>query len=194
MEKKREYIEARKTYKQTIREAKENWWLERKKEIDKAKDMSMWWEAVNKFRCKRVKKEIGEKIDGDTWVKHFSKPLNKDNNNTEAESEINNTSEETNCVNDGMDEEISRSKFRAAIKKLGNKKAPGEDGISAEFIKILPCEMIEDLNSVIKKMWNEGSLQEGWEKARIVTIHKAGDLKSAENYRGISLLDVAIKY
>ncbi|CAD6234564.1 GSCOCG00001987001-RA-CDS [Cotesia congregata] len=192
-EKKKEYIEARKAYRQAIKEAKENWWLERKKEIDKAKDMSKWWEAVNKFRCKRTKKEMGEKIDGDTWVKHFSKLLNKNNNNTEVDSEINNISTETSCENDCMDEEISRREFREAIKKLGNKKAPGEDEISAEFIKNLPREMLENLNNIINKMWEEGSIQEGWEKARIVTIHKAGDIKSAENYRGISLLDIGYK-
>lgn len=74
-----------------------------------------------------------------------------------------------------------------------NKKAACEDGISAEFLKGLPEEQLEEIRITINKMWEEGRIPKGWDKARIVPIYKGGDEEQASNYRGISLLDAGYK-
>lgn len=157
--------------------------------------MSKWWEAVNKFRRKRIRKEMGEKIDGDRWVKHFEELLNNKEAKNIKEIEEEEEGEETV---DGRDEddisaEFSKREFETAIKKLGSNKAPGEDGIAAEFIKNLTREVSEELRIIINKMWDESKVQPRWEKARIITIHKTGDENTTENYRGISLLNIGYK-
>ena len=47
--------------------------------------------------------------------------------------------------------EILRSKVRAAIKRLPNKKAPGIDGISAELIEAGEEPKVKSFTSLCKK-------------------------------------------
>ncbi|CAG5109335.1 Similar to LINE-1 reverse transcriptase homolog (Nycticebus coucang) [Cotesia congregata] len=157
---KKEFIKAKKNFKSAVKKAKEEWWGEKKNEIAKAKDMSKWWEVINKFRRKR-KKNKSAKIDMRT--------------------------------NGRLDEPFGRLEFIKAVKRLGNRKASGEDGIAAEFMKNLPRDVLEEIREIINKMWEESKFQEGWEKARIIPIYKTGDVNKAENYRGISLLDIGYK-
>ena len=42
-------------------------------------------------------------------------------------------------------------------------------------------------------MWNQGRVVSDWKDALIVPIPKKGDLQQCDNWRGISLLDVAGK-
>ncbi|CAD6223760.1 GSCOCG00013007001-RA-CDS, partial [Cotesia congregata] len=195
-----DFIEAKRIYNETVRIAKEEWWENKKKEINNAKDMSKWWELINKYRKKRRNKKLGGKISGKTWVKHFAELLNKKevNEKTVKETEKERIDENTNSVNrederNEWDENICRLEFRKAIERLGNNKAPGEDGIKAEFIKNLPREIKEELRGIINNIWSEGKMPNGWKKARIVPILKGGHEEKTENYRGISLLNIGYK-
>ncbi|KAI4475723.1 hypothetical protein M0802_015052 [Mischocyttarus mexicanus] len=76
---------------------------------------------------------------------------------------------------------------------MKNGKAAGEDGIGVEFLKALPRELKEMLRGAINEVWKKGELAKGWETARIIPIYKEGGQDKAENYRGISLLDVGYK-
>lgn len=76
---------------------------------------------------------------------------------------------------------------------MKNNKAAGEDGIVAEFLKALPQGWVGTLTEILRGILNQGIMIEGWEVARVFPIYKAGDENVAENYRGVSLLDVGYK-
>lgn len=96
-------------------------------------------------------------------------------------------------VDKELDKEFTSEEIAQTLGKKASGKAPGEDGISIEFIKAIPKEKRENLRSTMNKCWNEGIIPEGWKKARIVPTYKSGDKEKASNYRGISLLDPGYK-
>ena len=53
--------------------------------------------------------------------------------------------------------------------------------------------MQDQLLLLIQDMWCQGSVVSNWRDAVVVLIPKKGDLRLYNNWRGISLLDVAGK-
>ncbi|XP_047100946.1 uncharacterized protein LOC124719794 [Schistocerca piceifrons] len=77
------------------------------------------------------------------------------------------------------------------IDSLANGKAPGEDGIPAEFIKYNKSFL---KHSLITTSWEEGYVPMSIRNSRIVTLYKQkGNRNDCNNYRDISLLSVARK-
>ncbi|XP_053596212.1 glutamic acid-rich protein-like [Microplitis demolitor] len=154
--------EKKKKYRETIKESKERWMMERCEEINNAKDMTKWWEAINRFRG-RKKRAASNSIKAKQWEKHFSDLLNGEGNEESEEKE--NEPWKGEGSNEGseelkLDENFSRREVKAAIRKLGNHKAPGEDGMAAEFIKNSAPDVIEWIGEIINKIWDEGSMPE----------------------------------
>ena len=72
-----------------------------------------------------------------------------------------------------LDEIPTKDEMARAIAGLKDGKAPGGDGIPAEVWKY--------------------SVPQAWKDASIITIYKKGDRTDCGNYRGISLLSIAVK-
>nr|VZI41908.1 unnamed protein product [Spirometra erinaceieuropaei] len=80
-----------------------------------------------------------------------------------------------------------------AIRKLRNNKAPGEDGIPAEIFKSCVDTLAPWLHEVVERAWRDEGVPDDWGLGILVPILKKGDKTRCENYRGISLIDVAAK-
>ncbi|BHF78953.1 hypothetical protein SprV_0602207000 [Sparganum proliferum] len=80
-----------------------------------------------------------------------------------------------------------------AIRKLRNNKAPGEDGTPAEIFKSCVDTLAPWLHEVIERAWRDEVVPDDWGLGILVPILKKGDKTRCENYRGISLIDVAAK-
>ncbi|BHF84571.1 hypothetical protein SprV_0902772200 [Sparganum proliferum] len=76
---------------------------------------------------------------------------------------------------------------------LRNNKAPGEDGIPAEIFKSCVDTLAPWLHEVIERAWRDELVPDDWGLGILVPILKKGDKMRCENYRGISLIDVAAK-
>ena len=96
-------------------------------------------------------------------------------------------------VDKRLGEKITRQELQKVIRPFKNKKAPGEDGLTVEFINAISNERIDDRTEIVNRIWERGELIKGWEIARIYPIYKVGDEEKASNYRGISLLDIGYK-
>lgn len=98
-------------------------------------------------------------------------------------------------INVGSEEmpEISISELRTAIGQLKKEKAPGEDGITNEMLKIGGKTLEEAILILLNKCLEEGKTPEAWQNAEVIILFKKGDATNLENYRPISLLSVLYK-
>ena len=88
---------------------------------------------------------------------------------------------------------ISEDEIQVAITQLRDGKAPGDDGISAELLKLGGGETICWLTSLFNFIWSSESIPSEWLNHLIVTLHKKGSRSECENYRGIALLSIPSK-
>nr|VZI38076.1 unnamed protein product [Spirometra erinaceieuropaei] len=87
----------------------------------------------------------------------------------------------------------SEEEVTDAIRKLRNNKAPGEDGIPAKIFKSCVDTLAPWHHEVIERAWRDEVVPDDWGVGILVLILKKGDKTRCENYRGISLIDVAAK-
>nr|VZI36934.1 unnamed protein product [Spirometra erinaceieuropaei] len=111
------------------------------------------------------------------WREHFEHHLNFDTQPTSLFA-----------MRSPSEEEVAN-----AIRKLRNNKAPGEDGIPAEIFKSCVDTLAPWLHEVIERAWRDEVVPDDWGLGILVPILKKGDKTRCENYRGISLIDVAAK-
>lgn len=88
-------------------------------------------------------------------------------------------------MDDFLEEEVA-----TAIKNLKKGKSPGEDNITAEMIQAGEEGSVKMMHTLCNQIYHEAQSPADWGKAIIVPIHKKGDKKECNNYRGISLLSV----
>ena len=121
------------------------------------------------------------------WVEHFSRILN----NRRPQQPL-------NCVTPtelyGVNcDTPTKEEIAGAIKSLKNKKAPGEDGIPAEIYKACATVLLDPLHRLFSSIWDSEVFPTDWSTSLLLPFLKKGDRTICENYRGISLLNVATK-
>lgn len=95
---------------------------------------------------------------------------------------------------EGLDEVISEREILFHLKKLGNFKAAGVDGIKNELLKLCAGnEGTRVLYSLLNYIWESEILPQELTIGRIVTLFKGGDPFDPGDYRGITLLSVVYK-
>ena len=161
--------------------------------VEQSSNMKDFWEAVEQFRPRKGVK--GEGIESRDWVKHFKKLLAVSSTEVgQKETCINMITEEGNVDEAEIwNRSISVGEVGIILGRMKNKKAPGEDGITVEYLKNLPLAWTAELADIIDGLWKKGELIKGWETARIILIHKGDDELDTNNYRGIALLDIGYK-
>ena len=87
----------------------------------------------------------------------------------------------------------TRAEILKAIKTLKNHKAPGEDGLPPEVYKQCPEVTAEQLHGILEEVWRTNSFPKDWKTSVILPFYKKGDKTECKNYRGISLIDIAVK-
>ena len=96
-----------------------------------------------------------------------------------------------------LNADISADELAECIGKMKRHKAPGKDGIPAEFLKLgivdVTTPMFRAMLAVCNKVWAAGRIPESWRDSIIISIPKKGDLTLMSNYRGISLMSVCLK-
>jgi hypothetical protein len=76
---------------------------------------------------------------------------------------------------------------------MGNKKAPGPDGIPAELIKYGGNSINQIMTTLIRKIWETNTVPTDMKKAYIVLIPKKKDSKRPQDMRPITLLNSTYK-
>lgn len=97
------------------------------------------------------------------------------------------------CIHSQLDEEISEAEIRKAIKSLKSGKAAGPDGLPSDFFLHACDSLVKFLCPLFNKVFVSGAYPESWTKAVIFPLHKKGNFRCIDNYRGISLLNIISK-
>lgn len=71
---------------------------------------------------------------------------------------------------------------------MKNNKAPGEDGIVIESVKLGGETLLKSIKDLFNLCLEDGIIPSQWNNAEMILLHKKGDITELENYRPISLL------
>ena len=128
------------------------------------------------------------------WFNHFKSVLensdiNNDNPQNNFDGEMINDLENI----DDLDKPISKDEILTAIRKLKNGKAAGPDGLIGEFYKFAATEIIDYLHELFNKLFDNGFYPNDWSESIILPLFKKGNVNDPNNYRGISLCNIASK-
>ncbi|CAM8977963.1 unnamed protein product [Rhodiola kirilowii] len=96
-------------------------------------------------------------------------------------------------MNASLIEEISEVEIRRAVFAQGPLKAPGLDGFPGIFYQKYWSIFKDQIVSFIKKFWEDGSLDWEINKTLIALIPKKSEAVRMEDWRPISLCNVAVK-
>lgn len=93
-----------------------------------------------------------------------------------------------------QDKPPSLVEVQKAITQMKNKKAPGNDGITADLLKAGGLPIAIWLHEIFVDIWSQEEMVEDWTSAILIRLYKnKGDKTVCDNYRGISLLVVTSK-
>lgn len=95
--------------------------------------------------------------------------------------------------NDHLDADITMDELLLSIAKAKVKKAAGSDGVTNEFIKVLPHNWLTHILTLFNKIFETGFVPENWSEVTMCMLHKKGDPTDPGNYRGIALVNCITK-
>ena len=209
------YVDAAKTSRIALREnQKENWsrFVEEGSTYASRGDLREAWKWLRVLRSffegHRTQATLHDRNGSSEdqehqWLSHYKQLLEVENG---AENE--NSAMDRLCskfarlhledtVPSPMDADLQRDEIVQAIKSMKRWKAPGDDGITSELLKVSLCDdgeaLLDAIHILIRKMWDEGRIPLIWRNSTIINLFKSGDASDPANYRGISLINTMIK-
>ncbi|BHF63366.1 hypothetical protein SprV_0200635800 [Sparganum proliferum] len=124
------------------------------------------------------------------WAEHFRGVLNRPS--TISDVAIDRLPQvETNV---DLDLPPSLQETIRAVQQLSSGKATESDAIPAEVYKHGGPQLMDHLTALFQEMWRQGEVSQDFKDATIVHLYKRkGNRQVCDNYRGISLLNIAGK-
>ena len=150
------------------------------------KNSKLFWSYIKGFCSDR---KTTNTITNQQWYDHFHDLFNS----FEDENGYYEVNLEDHTADHAIDSEILESEIIKAVKHLKSGKAPGIDGITAEFFKALLPQIKIGLTLLFNKMYIDKYFPEVWGTSLLIPIHKKGSVESPDNYRGIALLPIFSK-
>lgn len=199
-----DYKKQRKKVKEVIQKAKTESWEEFGNTLEKnfKENQKLFYSTLknekkgNQIILKQLQDKQGKILKENNeimerWREHFKGLLEeKQNNNGNVEEVV----KRHNNTRDNREMEgITEEEMKTVLTKLRNGKAPGHDMIKSEQLKYMGEQGEQVLLEMLNSIWKIGKIPKDWEKAVIFPVHKKGDSKNCNNYRGISLLCTTAK-
>jgi len=92
-----------------------------------------------------------------------------------------------------LDEPFSMGEILAAIGKLKRRKAPGEDGLPAEFFQTFAAELTPLVHRLTLLIRETGDVPASFRSARTRLLPKGGELRDLSNWRPITVVNTDAK-
>lgn len=93
-------------------------------------------------------------------------------------------------MNGGLEDilDIITKEVKNALREMKNNKAPGENQIVREAVKLDGESLLQKLIVTLFNLYIQNTIvPDKWHNAVTILIHKKGDITDMENYRPISL-------
>ena len=216
-----EYEKAREEACVTVREEKKRQflaWITKACRSWKQHDMKSFWRWIRTtahYKTRReaalgiIDPESNEEVTEPTqtaaiWAKHFGE-LARDRTGHSKDPKYWSTQlvDRPEALDDN-EEPLQWKECAEAMKSMGQGKAPGLDGLPAEWFKVslkgeedgegMPkSPMAKALWKVLQNIWDTEVVPAAWNEASAVPVPKKGDLSRTDNYRGIALIQIGMK-
>ena len=182
-----DFLQTRKLYNDTKKQAKKEYWEEKIRSLSHAckssNNKSSVWKEI-KFHTGRVKSCVVNSIKGSDWVKHFDKILNKSPKN-KKEWSLQGREENRDAF---FEEPIRLQEVQWSLGRIKHGKSPGPDRILGDFLKFFKFVLAFPLTKLFNFVWETAAFPVSWAQSIIVPLHKKGSTTDPNNYRGIALL------
>ena len=132
-----------------------------------------------------------EEQQSERWSEYFEDLLNQPEQNVPVSPINSNTRTQTGFNSNPP----SMNEVKAAAKQLKSGKAPGNDEIPSELLKVSMevDSFASQLHSLINHVWQTEDVPTEWIDGLIIKLPKKGDLSKCNNWRGITLLNTVNK-
>ena len=179
------YLHINKEFKQLCLVKKTGYLKNLAVKLENCKDSKSFWSNVRELggRNQGMKNTLG----AEALAAHFKTLLSADENLLTFDYAL------PDVAVSELDISITFSELEKTLHKMKNNKAPGIDGIPVEFFKNSTVEFKNYLLIFFNRMYEDACVPSSFSKAVIFAIFKKGDANSAENYRGISILNTIRK-
>ena len=121
------------------------------------------------------------------WVDYFTAVLNRPSPPRSCSFSRATVSYESAC------EPPNKEELCGILSTLKLNKSPGEDGIPPKLLKMCQEAFIDPFTKLLRVIWEKETCPTDWHMSILIPLPKKGDKTKCENYRGISLIDVAAK-
>eukprot|EP00978_Attheya_sp_CCMP212_P004968 scaffold10957_cov56-Attheya_sp.AAC.1 len=205
------YKETRSNLKREIKKAKVKWYEDRAEEIRAMNfDPKNAWKAIKEIRDRfeghhkaqsdlKMRKPNGEIAtrdaeNADVMSSHFKKVFN---NHREIDPTVLDEIKQREVKGD-LGNPPTIEEVKLALRKAVNWKSPGESGITAEALKALDNELLQDvLLGFLTDYWTEPEVDyDSWHRQALCALRKPGkgkDYAEPNNWRGICLAEIPVK-
>jgi exonuclease III len=126
------------------------------------------------------------------WTEYFSGLLNRPPP-VNVDPDLQQAADEATPSDEISIERPSYEEIRKVVMGLKSGKAPGPDGIPAEFFKIGVEELMPTLVELVGRVWAGKMTPRDFQVSSLVPVYKKGPNTDCGNYRGICLLPIVGK-
>ena len=101
---------------------------------------------------------------------------------------------ESNCNEEFVFSLVDDDTILGELSRLDETKSVGIDGISATPLQLTKEHIIvTSVRHLVNQSFNEGKFINEWKSAKVIPLHKKGDVNDIRNYRPISVLSTSSK-
>ena len=79
------------------------------------------------------------------------------------------------------------------LSRLDESKSVGLDGVASKPIKLAKESLCSSIKDLVNQSLSEGTFISEWKSAKVIPLHKKGDVNEVKNYRPISVLSATSK-
>ncbi|KAJ8983617.1 hypothetical protein NQ317_004255 [Molorchus minor] len=181
IESKFNYIEIKKKYKTLLKLKKHNYESDIIMTLSNARNSKDFWLTVNKYRGHKKNASLPIVV----WEYFMDSMYPPSLNVNEA------------ILFDAryplLDAPITSDETYSVLSLCKNRKSPGVDSITYEFLKNLPYNWILYLTSLFNRIFETAIIPTSWSEILLAMIHKGGDINEPSNYRGLAMLNCPAK-
>ena len=145
------------------------------------------WKFIKNIRLSNSGKNQINLISADVWKKYYYRLL------VEDRKEFLDKDEWLLKKSKGNNIKIDNNTVKLAIMRMKKGRAAGPGDIPIKLIKSGSQKLLEMITILLNKIINGENVPEEWKVAIITSIHKKGDKRKCENYRGISVTSTFLR-